>query len=203
MRVLQTKSETKAFYDKIAEVYDLLAEHSEHPMRESGLSSSTGSAGRSSIRRRESERSGQAMRLVQRLGTYLGCRVFTDEVLPRHFDLVTDFALRSVLAPCASFPRYGGLRHYRRLRRPKQPEAFGLDLRGSTSPAATAFTSNRSQGSSSFAVCLMARPRLCACSCVSRLWRGVSIRLAWDWRPARAQCRRIPSVSFPAMRSVP
>jgi demethylmenaquinone methyltransferase/2-methoxy-6-polyprenyl-1,4-benzoquinol methylase len=33
-RVLQTKSETKAFYNKIAGVYDLLAEHSEQPMRE-------------------------------------------------------------------------------------------------------------------------------------------------------------------------
>ena len=31
LRVLQTKSETKAFYDKIAKVYDLLAEHSERP----------------------------------------------------------------------------------------------------------------------------------------------------------------------------
>ena len=37
LRVLQTKSETKAFYDKIAKVYDLLAEHSERPMRETGL----------------------------------------------------------------------------------------------------------------------------------------------------------------------
>jgi len=37
LRVLQTKSETKAFYNKIAQVYDLLAEHSEHPMREAGL----------------------------------------------------------------------------------------------------------------------------------------------------------------------
>jgi len=34
VRVLQTKSETKAFYNKIASVYDLLAEHSEQPMRE-------------------------------------------------------------------------------------------------------------------------------------------------------------------------
>jgi demethylmenaquinone methyltransferase/2-methoxy-6-polyprenyl-1,4-benzoquinol methylase len=34
---LQTKSETKAFYNKIAKVYDLLAEHSERPMREAGL----------------------------------------------------------------------------------------------------------------------------------------------------------------------
>ena len=37
LRVLQTKRETTAFYDKIAPVYDLLAEHSERPMREIGL----------------------------------------------------------------------------------------------------------------------------------------------------------------------
>ena len=37
LRVLQSKSETKAFYDKIAKVYDLLSEHSERPMREAGL----------------------------------------------------------------------------------------------------------------------------------------------------------------------
>jgi ubiquinone/menaquinone biosynthesis C-methylase UbiE len=37
LRVFQTKSETKAFYDKIAKVYDLLAEHSERPMREAGI----------------------------------------------------------------------------------------------------------------------------------------------------------------------
>ena len=37
LRVLQTKNETKAFYDKIAKVYDLLSEHSERPMREAGL----------------------------------------------------------------------------------------------------------------------------------------------------------------------
>lgn len=34
LRVLQTKSETKAFYNKIAKAYDLLAEHSEQPIRE-------------------------------------------------------------------------------------------------------------------------------------------------------------------------
>jgi ubiquinone/menaquinone biosynthesis C-methylase UbiE len=39
LRVLQSKRETKAFYDKIAKVYDLLAEHSERPMREAGLRS--------------------------------------------------------------------------------------------------------------------------------------------------------------------
>ncbi len=37
LRVLQTKEQTKSFYDKIARVYDLLAEHSEAPMRELGL----------------------------------------------------------------------------------------------------------------------------------------------------------------------
>jgi ubiquinone/menaquinone biosynthesis C-methylase UbiE len=35
--VLQSKQETKAFYNKIAKVYDLLAEHSEQPMRQAGL----------------------------------------------------------------------------------------------------------------------------------------------------------------------
>src|SRR5271167_2002569 len=37
LRVLQSKAETKAFYDKISHVYDLLAEHSEGPMRRAGL----------------------------------------------------------------------------------------------------------------------------------------------------------------------
>ena len=37
LRVLQSKDETKAFYNKLARVYDLLAEHSEQPMREIGL----------------------------------------------------------------------------------------------------------------------------------------------------------------------
>lgn len=37
LRVLQSKKETKAFYDKIARVYDLLAEHSEEPIRRVGL----------------------------------------------------------------------------------------------------------------------------------------------------------------------
>jgi len=37
LRVLQSKAETKAFYDKISKVYDLLAEHSEQPVREAGL----------------------------------------------------------------------------------------------------------------------------------------------------------------------
>ena len=37
LRVLQSKHETRAFYNKIAKVYDLLAEHSEHAMREAGL----------------------------------------------------------------------------------------------------------------------------------------------------------------------
>jgi ubiquinone/menaquinone biosynthesis C-methylase UbiE len=38
LRVLQSKEETKSYYNKIAGVYDLLAEHSEQPMREKGLS---------------------------------------------------------------------------------------------------------------------------------------------------------------------
>ncbi len=37
LRVLQTKEETKAFYNKIAKVYDILAEHSEAPVRKAGL----------------------------------------------------------------------------------------------------------------------------------------------------------------------
>jgi demethylmenaquinone methyltransferase/2-methoxy-6-polyprenyl-1,4-benzoquinol methylase len=37
LRVLQTKGQTKAFYNKIAGVYDLLAERSEGPMRATAL----------------------------------------------------------------------------------------------------------------------------------------------------------------------
>ncbi len=37
LRVFQSKAETKAFYDKISPVYDLLAEHSEGPVRRLGL----------------------------------------------------------------------------------------------------------------------------------------------------------------------
>ena len=37
LRVLQTRKETKAFYNKIAKVYDILAEHSEAPVRKTGL----------------------------------------------------------------------------------------------------------------------------------------------------------------------
>src|SRR6266511_3825892 len=37
MRVLQTKDETKAFYNKISKVYDLLADQSEAPVRHAGL----------------------------------------------------------------------------------------------------------------------------------------------------------------------
>ncbi len=37
LRVLQTKSETKAFYNKISKVYDLLADQSEEPVRRTGL----------------------------------------------------------------------------------------------------------------------------------------------------------------------
>lgn len=37
LRVFQAKNETKAFYNKIAKVYDMLAEHTEQPMREIGI----------------------------------------------------------------------------------------------------------------------------------------------------------------------
>jgi demethylmenaquinone methyltransferase/2-methoxy-6-polyprenyl-1,4-benzoquinol methylase len=37
LRVLQSKRETRSYYNKIAAVYDLLAEGSERPMREAGL----------------------------------------------------------------------------------------------------------------------------------------------------------------------
>ena len=37
LRVLQSKDETRAFYNKISAVYDLLAEHSEGPVRQAGL----------------------------------------------------------------------------------------------------------------------------------------------------------------------
>lgn len=35
--MLQSRDETRAFYDKISGVYDLLAEHSEEPVRQTGL----------------------------------------------------------------------------------------------------------------------------------------------------------------------
>jgi ubiquinone/menaquinone biosynthesis C-methylase UbiE len=37
LRVLQSKDETRAFYDKISRVYDLLSEQSEGPVRQAGL----------------------------------------------------------------------------------------------------------------------------------------------------------------------
>jgi ubiquinone/menaquinone biosynthesis C-methylase UbiE len=37
LRVLQSKDETRAYYDKISGVYDLLAERSEGPVRQAGL----------------------------------------------------------------------------------------------------------------------------------------------------------------------
>ncbi len=37
LRVFQSKDETRAFYNKIARVYDLLAERSEEPIRQTGL----------------------------------------------------------------------------------------------------------------------------------------------------------------------
>ena len=45
LRVFQSKEETKAFYNKIAKVYDLLAEHSEQPMREIGMQMFAAQAG--------------------------------------------------------------------------------------------------------------------------------------------------------------
>jgi demethylmenaquinone methyltransferase/2-methoxy-6-polyprenyl-1,4-benzoquinol methylase len=45
LRVLQSKEETKAFYNKIAGVYDLLAEHSEQPVRDVGLKMLAAGAG--------------------------------------------------------------------------------------------------------------------------------------------------------------
>ncbi len=37
LRVLQTKEQTQAYYDRIALVYDLLAEHAEAPVRRAGI----------------------------------------------------------------------------------------------------------------------------------------------------------------------
>lgn len=37
LRVFQSKAETRAFYNKIAKVYDLMAERSEEPVRQEGL----------------------------------------------------------------------------------------------------------------------------------------------------------------------
>ena len=37
LRVLQSKEETKHYYNKIAKVYDLLSEEAEKPMREAGI----------------------------------------------------------------------------------------------------------------------------------------------------------------------
>jgi demethylmenaquinone methyltransferase/2-methoxy-6-polyprenyl-1,4-benzoquinol methylase len=44
-RVFQSKHETKAFYNKIAKVYDLLAEHSERAVRQEGLAMFAPAAG--------------------------------------------------------------------------------------------------------------------------------------------------------------
>lgn len=45
LRVLQTHDETKAYYNKIAKVYDLLSERAEQPMREKGLAMLAATAG--------------------------------------------------------------------------------------------------------------------------------------------------------------
>jgi ubiquinone/menaquinone biosynthesis C-methylase UbiE len=47
LRVLQSKSETKAFYDKISKIYDLMAERSEEPVRNAGLQKLAVKAGES------------------------------------------------------------------------------------------------------------------------------------------------------------
>jgi demethylmenaquinone methyltransferase/2-methoxy-6-polyprenyl-1,4-benzoquinol methylase len=45
LRVFQSRSETRAFYDKISKVYDILAEHSEEPVRRAGLTKLAAQAG--------------------------------------------------------------------------------------------------------------------------------------------------------------
>ena len=45
LRVLQSKDETRAFYDKISKVYDLLSEHTEQPVRQKGLDMLAATAG--------------------------------------------------------------------------------------------------------------------------------------------------------------
>ncbi len=47
LRVFETKDQTKAFYNKISHVYDLLSERSEAPMRKAGLELLNANAGES------------------------------------------------------------------------------------------------------------------------------------------------------------
>ena len=47
LRVFQTKDQTRAFYNKISHVYDLLSERSEAPMRKAGLDLLKANAGES------------------------------------------------------------------------------------------------------------------------------------------------------------
>src|SRR5271170_7153605 len=47
LRVLQSKDQTRAFYNKISRVYDALSERSEAPMRKAGLDLLSASAGES------------------------------------------------------------------------------------------------------------------------------------------------------------
>jgi ubiquinone/menaquinone biosynthesis C-methylase UbiE len=47
LRVFQTKDQTRAFYNKISQVYDLLSERSEAPMRKAGLALLNARAGES------------------------------------------------------------------------------------------------------------------------------------------------------------
>ncbi|MCI0391399.1 MAG: methyltransferase domain-containing protein [Acidobacteria bacterium] len=45
LRVLQTRDETRAFYNKISKVYDMLADQSEEPVRQAGLEMLNAGAG--------------------------------------------------------------------------------------------------------------------------------------------------------------
>src|SRR5208337_47456 len=47
LRVFQSKDQTRAFYNKISHVYDLLSERSEAPMRKTGLGLLNARAGES------------------------------------------------------------------------------------------------------------------------------------------------------------
>jgi len=47
LRVFQSKSRTRAFYNKISRVYDLLSDRSEAPMRRAGLNLLKANAGES------------------------------------------------------------------------------------------------------------------------------------------------------------
>ena len=52
LRVFQSKDQTKAFYNKISQVYDVLSERSEAPMRRAGFELLKARAGESAERSR-------------------------------------------------------------------------------------------------------------------------------------------------------